>query len=210
MFQGTLLSNVLNLEAFHRNGKRENVLITKQRFTCYFFLLLGIKHSEQLIHFILQTWFSCRDTPIFIGQSRQGKTHHKDGRNSAVYICSQSILLFFRGNKGQCFKTSNFLKRFKTLWLFGGFHWQVIPTDKVLQSITIMLCCHGYQGSIKFMDVTVRPATGKFIHNQNYAFLTSTDSYKWKKKVKTKLHLKSLSCDILIDLKIVLRFPLNF
>ncbi|XP_033624892.1 uncharacterized protein LOC117288231 [Asterias rubens] len=37
---------------------------------------------------------------------------------------------------------------------------KVIPTDKVLQSITIMLCCHGYQGSIKFMDVTVRPATG--------------------------------------------------
>ncbi|XP_022084720.1 LARGE xylosyl- and glucuronyltransferase 2-like [Acanthaster planci] len=34
---------------------------------------------------------------------------------------------------------------------------KLFPADKVLQSVTVMLCCHGYQGSVKFMDVTVRP-----------------------------------------------------
>ncbi|XP_038078788.1 LARGE xylosyl- and glucuronyltransferase 2-A-like [Patiria miniata] len=34
---------------------------------------------------------------------------------------------------------------------------KIFPVDKVLQSVTVMLCCHGYQGSIKFMDVIVRP-----------------------------------------------------
>ncbi|XP_072019743.1 xylosyl- and glucuronyltransferase LARGE1-like isoform X2 [Amphiura filiformis] len=34
---------------------------------------------------------------------------------------------------------------------------KVVPSDKQLQSVTVMLCCYGYHGSVKFLDIIVKP-----------------------------------------------------